>query len=101
MQDLVAALFSFLLIEPLQAELDKYLTQAQVPVALIAEVRSCARSAAPVILDRATNDPLWAISSVFNIWIGTAQPDAVLIEAAPNCTKAVEAVRPFLVSTEV
>jgi hypothetical protein len=101
MHDLIAALFSFLLVEPLQGELDRYLTEAKVPVALISQVKDCAQTAAPAIIERATNDPGWAVTSIFNVWYGSAHPEKVLIEAAPNCTTAVEAVRPFLTGTPV
>jgi hypothetical protein len=64
-------------------------------------VKECAQTAAPVIVERATTDPGWAVSSIFNVWYGSAHPEEILVEAAPNCKTAVEAVRPFLTGTSV
>ena len=48
MQDLIAALVSFFLIEPLQAEMADKLAAARAPQAIVAEVTACARDAAPL-----------------------------------------------------
>lgn len=99
MNDIIAALISFFLVEPLQTEIERHLAEAKVPVALITQVKVCARTATPLIIERASNDPGWAVSSAFNVWLGSAKPEQILVEAAPNCKNAVEAVRPFLTGT--
>ncbi|API60382.1 hypothetical protein BSL82_14700 [Tardibacter chloracetimidivorans] len=96
MQDFIAALVSFFLIEPLQAEMAERLAAAQAPQAVVAELTACARSGAPTLLERATNDPAWAASNAVRLWAGWVRPDQVLVEAAPGCAAAVEAARPFL-----
>ena len=96
MQDLIAALVSFFLIEPLQTEMADKLAAARAPQAVATEVTACARAAAPVMVERATSDPWWAVSSAVSVWIGSAQPETLLIEAAPSCAPAVQAARPFL-----
>lgn len=100
MQDLVAALISFFLIEPLQAEMADKLAAARAPQAVLNEVSACARAARPVIVERATNDPWWAVSSVVQVWIGSARPEAILADTAPACRPAIEAARPFLTGRE-
>src|SRR5215213_7673595 len=96
MQDLIAALISFFLIEPLQAQVADKLAAARAPQAVLAAVAACARAARPVIVDRATSDPAWAVSSVVQVWIGSASPETILADAAPACRPAIEAARPFL-----
>lgn len=96
MQDIFAALISFFLIQPLQAEVAERLAGTRVPQEVLTEVTTCMSAAAPVIIDRATEDPGWAVSNALGIWFGTTQPEAVLIEAVPSCESAVEAARPFL-----
>ena len=96
MQDLIATLVSFLLIQPLQAEMSERLSAGRAPQAVIAEVAGCARAATPLIVARATSDPWWVASNAFGIWVGTRRPEQVLLEAAPGCTSAVQAARPFL-----
>ena len=100
MQDFIAALVSFLLIEPLQAEMAAKLAAARAPQAVAAEVTACARDAAPLFVERATSDPWWAVSSGFQVWIGTARPETLLAEAAPSCDGAIRAARPFLTGDE-
>ncbi len=100
MQDLIAALVSFFLIEPLQAEMADKLAAARAPQAIMAEVTSCARDAAPRIVERVISDPWWAVSSGFQVWTGTARPEAMLVEAAPGCAGAIRAARPFLTGDE-
>jgi hypothetical protein len=100
MQDLIAAFVSFFLIEPLQAKIADKLAGARVPPAVLADVTACARAARPVIVERATSDPVWALSSAVQVWIGAARPEAILAEAAPDCKPAIEAARPFLIGRE-
>src|SRR5918998_1054804 len=92
MQDLLAALIAFFLIEPLQAEL----AAARAPQAVVAQVTSCARTATPVVVERAASETWWAVSSAVRLWAGWASPKTVLVEAAPECAAAVEAARPLL-----
>jgi len=96
MTDLIAALISFLLIEPLGAQIRERLEAARAPQAVIAEVAACARAATPLIVERATSDPWWAASSAVGLWIGTTRPERLLTEAAPACAGAVQAAQPFL-----
>jgi len=100
MHDLIAALVSFFLIEPLQAELADKLAAARAPDAVVADLVTCARAATPLLVDRTTSDPWWAASSAFGLWTGTARPEALLVEAAPGCASAVQAARPFLSGDE-
>ncbi len=96
MQDLIAALVSFFLVQPLQAEMSERLAAGRAPQAVVAEVAACARAATPLIVARATSDPWWVASNAFGIWVGTRRPEQVLVEAAPGCTGPVQAARPFL-----
>jgi hypothetical protein len=95
LHDVIAALVSFLLIEPLQAEMAEKLGAARVPQAAIADVTSCAGAATPAIVSRAASDPWWAVSSAVGLWIGSASPEALLADAAPGCASALKAARPL------
>lgn len=96
MADIVAALVSLLLVQPLQAELSERLSAARAPQAVVAEVAACARAAAPTMAQRAWGDPWWAASTVVQVWIGKAKPEAVLREAAPACGPALRSAAPYL-----
>ncbi|WP_293865747.1 hypothetical protein [uncultured Alsobacter sp.] len=101
MQDIVAALVSFFLIQPLQAEMAETLATMRAPSAVVAQVAACAQEAAPAVARRAMADPLWAAGTVVSVWIGQAQPEALLVEVVPGCAPAVTAARPFLRGDEV
>ncbi len=100
MQDLLAALISFFLVQPLQAKMAERLDAARAPRAVIAEVAGCARAATPVVVERATRDPAWAVSTIVQVWTGTAKPENILADTAPVCRPAIDAARPFLDGTE-
>jgi hypothetical protein len=100
MESIVAALVSFVLIEPLKADMADKLAIARAPQAIVAEVTACARTAAPLVIARATSDPWWATEKALSIWIGTTRPETLLIEVAPGCSGAVEAAQPFLAGNE-
>ena len=99
MQDLLAALISFFLIEPVQKKMADKLDAARAPRAIIAQVAGCAQAATPVVVERATSDPWWAVSTIVQVWTRTAKPDKILAETAPACRPAIEAARPFLAGT--
>lgn len=96
MQDIIAALASFFLIEPLQAEVAERLAKAGAPQAIVSEVTVCAKAATPLIIERTASDPWWAGSTAIRLWMGSAEPAAILIEIAPACAPAAGAARPFL-----
>ena len=96
----LAALVSFFLIDPLQAEMSKRLETAGAPPTIVADMASCGRTATPALVDRATGDPWWAATTAVGIWLGSTKPEAVLVEAAPACAPAIEAARPFLASRQ-
>lgn len=95
-----AALVSFFLIDPLQAEISKRLAAAGAPPTIVADVAACGRTATPIIVERAMSDPWWAATTAAGIWIGSTKPDAVLVEVAPVCVPAIDAARPFLTSRQ-
>lgn len=97
MDAIISALVSFFLIAPLQAGITKTLTAAGVPEAVVTQVTACAKTAAPVIVRRATGDPIWLVSSAFGVWTGSTSPDKILVEAAPGCAEPVAAARAFFV----
>ena len=96
MQDLIAALVSFFLIEPLQTKMADKLAAARAPQAVLNDVAACARATGPVIVERVTGDPWWGVSTAVQVWIGSATPETILADTAPACRPAIEAARPFL-----
>jgi hypothetical protein len=100
MQSLIAALVSFFLLEPLQGEIADKLAAARAPQALIAEITSCARTAAPAVVERSFSDPWWAAAGALRVWAGAGDLGELLVEAAPGCAGAVRSARPYLTNRE-
>lgn len=101
MQDVIAALVSFFLIQPLQAEMEDTLAQMRAPTAIAAQVTACAEQAAPALARRTMSDPVWAAGTLVSVWLGQARPETLLVEVAPGCAPALAAARPFLRGDEV
>lgn len=63
----LAALVSFFLIDPLQAEMSKRLETAGAPPTIVADMAACGRTATPALVDRAAGDPWWAATTAVGI----------------------------------
>jgi hypothetical protein len=90
LQDIIAALISIFLIEPLQANIAERFAEAGFSAQAAGEVASCFSDAAPGILDRAGSDPAWAIGHAFGYWTGVSTIDGILSDAAPTCLAALD-----------
>lgn len=91
--DIMAALISFFLLDPLQSRLAERLEALRMPRAAVTQAISCARASTPAIANRVMSDPLWAAGRVYDVWIGGRAPEALLVELAPNCANAVEMLK--------
>jgi hypothetical protein len=96
MQDVIAYLVGFFLLEPLEARLAEKLQAAKVPKNIIAQVQDCARTDAPALVERVMSDPLWGAQAAVRVWTGTTSPAVILADALPGCRPAIEAAEPFL-----
>jgi hypothetical protein len=94
--DLIAFLVATFLVGPLQSTLVGQLAEGRAPAAVVQQVEACATAALPALVERAGNEPWWAVTTAFGAWVGTTSPAAVLAGAAPSCGPAMAAARPFL-----
>lgn len=97
---MIEALFAWFiatfLMGPLQSGLATALDAGRAPAAVVEQVTRCATDATPRLVDRAMDDPWWAISTAIGATIGSSPPESVLRDAAPGCAAALAAARPFL-----
>lgn len=98
MTEFLATLFAILLVDPLSADIERAVKTARAPQAVVAQVQACTRKAGPAILERAGADPWWGATEALRLWAGWTTPEAVLVQAVPQCGAAVESARPFLAS---
>ena len=92
MQEFFAALLSFFLIEPLQAEMEKRIGSASRES--MAEISICIRDATPVLIRQASEDPWQTATHVFGIWSGVTAAEEILVRTTPSCERAVKLLRP-------
>jgi hypothetical protein len=97
--DLIAFLVATFLVGPLQSTLVGQLADGRAPAAVIEQVEACATAALPALIERAGNEPWWAVTTAFGAWVGSTSPVAVLTGAAPSCGPALSAARPFLAAS--
>jgi hypothetical protein len=97
-QELLAALVSVLIVNPLQAEMNERLAKIGAPQAVISDMRRCAESSLPELADRATGEPLWVVTTALEVWTGRTAPEEVLGGTSAQCDTAIRAARVYLES---
>lgn len=98
MHELMVAVIGALLVGPLQAHLAELLAAAPVPEALMRGAADCVSRAGPAIAERFADDPWWAAVAGVRLWLGYADPIALLAEAAPACAPALRSAGTFIAS---
>lgn len=88
--NIAAWLFALFVIDPLQAEISAHLERASVPVAAIQQSRQCVESRAPQLLQRAGEEPGWAVATAMSVAIGWTSPDQLLDGSDPNCSTLIK-----------
>lgn len=83
--DLLAWLFTALVIDPVQAEIVTRLEQVRAPVSVVAEINACLSTTAPALLDRAGRDFWWAGSTAVSVTTGFTSPAELLDASNPAC----------------
>jgi hypothetical protein len=96
-QNILAFFINFLVVDPLQDEMNKRLAEARAPQAIIAEVRTCAEDALPKLAERAIAEPAWVVATTLDVWLGRAVPEDVL-STSPQCQSSIKAARIYLES---
>jgi hypothetical protein len=98
--DLFTWLLATFVMGPAQAEFAEMMQATKAPAAVVQQVQACAAGGTPILVERAMNDPWWAITTTIGVTAGLADPQTVLAEASPECAAAIAAVRPFLSGPE-
>jgi hypothetical protein len=95
-QDIFALVISWLIVDPLQNEMNKRLAEVRAPQALIADVRTCAESSLPKLADRAAAEPSWVLATALDVWTGRTAPEDVLGASSPQCANTVVRAKDYL-----
>nr|WP_282576135.1 hypothetical protein [Sinorhizobium meliloti] len=79
-------MFALFVFDPLQAEISTRLERANVPVEAILQSRQCVESHGPRLLQRAGEEPGWAVATAMGVAIGWTSPVQLLDAGDPNCS---------------
>jgi uncharacterized alpha-E superfamily protein len=94
-QEFFSWLLATFVLDPVQTEITQRMQDAKAPIAVVQQVKTCVRSATPILVDRATNDVWWGLSTTISVMIGFTDAKTLLAETSPACAAAVSAARPF------
>jgi hypothetical protein len=95
-ESLIAWFVMTFLLGPIQSQVTEQLQAARAPAAVMAQVGACAAAATPGLVQRAADDPWWAIRTGIGAWTGQIGTEGLLRVAGPSCAPALEAARPYL-----
>lgn len=83
--DIAAWLFELFVLDPLQVEMREHLGKANVPVSTLQQSRQCLTSNGQQLLQRAGDEPSWAVSTAMGVAIGWTSPVQLLDPSNPSC----------------
>lgn len=87
--DIAAWFITLFLINPLQAEAQEQLQRANASAQTVQQFRQCIASEGPRLIERATNEPSWAIAAGTGLMIGWSSPLEYIDRNNENCASVV------------
>ncbi|MDH7804543.1 MULTISPECIES: hypothetical protein [unclassified Rhizobium] len=87
--NLIAWLFATFAIGPLQAEFEQYAAAANLPLEIVQQSRTCLSSQVPLLVQRASEDSFWTISTIVGISTGRSNPADLLDKDNPACAAVI------------
>lgn len=83
--DVAAWIFTLFVVDPFQAEMKSALERANLPVEVVQQSRECLATQVPRLVERAGNEPGWAVATAVGISIGWTPPERLLDATDPTC----------------
>ena len=84
--DIAAWMFTLFVVDPLHAEMRQHLERANAPVEIVQQSRQCLESHVPRLIDKAGDEPGWAIATAIGISTGWTSPETLFDGADPACS---------------
>ena len=85
--DIAAWFVTLFLINPLQAEAQQQLERANASAQTVQQFRQCIASEGPRLIERASNEPAWAIAAGTGLMIGWSSPLDYVDRKNENCPR--------------
>jgi hypothetical protein len=88
--EIFAWLFAIFVIDPLHAEIRDRVARANLPVEVLQRSQQCLGTQGPQLLQRAGEDPVWAVGTAVGIATGWVSPARLFDPADANCSAFVQ-----------
>ncbi|WP_165217995.1 hypothetical protein [Affinirhizobium pseudoryzae] len=85
LSDIAAWFITMAVLNPVQAEVQTRLDQVNASAQAATQVQQCITTQAPLLIERAANEPSWAIKTVIGVSVGWTSPVTLLDVQDPNC----------------
>lgn len=84
--DIAAWMFTLFVVDPLHAEMRQHFERTNAPVQIVQQSRQCLAVELPRLIDRAGNEPGWAIATAIGVSTGWTSPEHLFEGADPSCS---------------
>jgi hypothetical protein len=96
LNSIIIYVVQILILWPFQTQISAELAKANAPYEVIAQIKTCASSAMPILIQRVSDDPWWGARTIVDVWVRGTAPERVIGDAAASCGPAIEAARPYV-----
>lgn len=93
LSNIIAWLFATFAIAPLQAEIERYAAAANLPVEIVQQSRTCLSSQVPLLVQRASEDSYWTVSTIVGVATGWSDPADLLDKNNPACADIIGLIK--------
>jgi hypothetical protein len=83
--DILSALVSFFIVEPLQTGIQEQLAKTGAPISVIERVTACAAAAQPVFIEHYSSNPAQAVTTALRLWTGMTTYRELLSSEVSAC----------------
>jgi uncharacterized membrane protein YeiB len=85
LSDITAWFITMFVITPIQADVQTHLQSANASAETAQQVQQCISTHGPQLMQRAGEDPMWAVTTAIGVTIGWTAPAQILDQSDPNC----------------
>lgn len=89
LSEIAAWLFAVLVVDPVAAEVRQRVELANLPVEAVQQTRQCLATQGPALLQKAGDDPAWAVGTAIGVAVGWTSPIQLLDPSDPTCATVV------------
>ncbi len=85
LSEMTAWFITMFVITPIQSEVQSHLQSANASAETARQVQQCISTHGPQLIERAGQEPMWAVTTAIGVTIGWTAPAQILDQSDPNC----------------